>query len=123
MMLTKESNMSSTTSIDKAKLLELLKVNEEHKAFRHGQLRRAVSHVIREYGYQWAMLSSGPITQERIDNIQFRYRLRNIVFESTRGWHSNKSVVWGRFKSYAKNVGSRHEAIKIIKKAQLALNN
>ena len=115
--------MSSTTSIDKAKLLELLKVNEEHKAFSHGQLRRAVTHVIREHGYQWAMLSSGLITQEKLDNIQFRWKLKNIVFESTRGWHSNKSVVWGRFKSYAKNVGSRHEAIKAIKKAQLALNN
>jgi hypothetical protein len=42
--------------------------------------------------------------------------MRSTVFEATEGWHSNKSVVWKRFRDYTQKVGIRVEARKLVEK-------
>lgn len=108
--------MQANNDLDMSKLLNSLKVSDDHKAFAHGQLRRAASRVIREFGYDWASIPPGLKSEESIQLLSVRVKLKKTVFESTKGWHSNQSVVWRRFRGYAQKVGARHEAIKLITK-------
>ena len=48
--------------------------------------------------------------------IRLSRAMRSTVFEATEGWHSNKSVVWKRFRDYAQKVGIRMEARKLVEK-------
>jgi hypothetical protein len=99
---------------DASKLLYLLKVSEDHKAFAHGQIRRAASKVIREVGYEWATTPTGISIEESLQLRRLRVQLKKAVFESTKGWHSNQSMVWRRFRDYARKVGVRHETRQLI---------
>lgn len=106
--------MLSETNFDKSKLLGLLAVHPELREFRHGQLRIAASRMIKEYGYQWAIARKGETIEETNQLIRLSRAMRSAVFEATEGWHSNKSVVWKRFREYTKRVGLRHESRRII---------
>ena len=110
--------MLSNTNFDKSKLLELLRVHHPNPSFWHGQLRVAASRMIREYGYQWAISCKGETVEETNQLITLSRSMRHTVFEATEGWHSNKSVVWRRFKDYTKKVGIRLEAKKLIDKVR-----
>ena len=46
--------------------------------------------------------------------IRLSREMRSTVFQATEGWHSNKSVVWKRFREYTKRVGLRCESRRII---------
>ena len=48
--------------------------------------------------------------------IRLSQAMRSTVFEATEGWHSNKSVVWKRFRDYTQKVGIRMEARKLVEK-------
>jgi len=106
--------MLSETNFDKFKLLELLKVNHPNPSFWHGQLRIAASRMIREHGYKWAISCKGETAEETNQLISLSRLMRRTVFEATEGWHSNKSVVWKRFREYTKKVGLRCESRRII---------
>ena len=106
--------MLSETNFDKSKLLNLLAVHPELREFRHGQLRIAASRMIKEYGYQWAITRKSETIEETNQLIHLSREMRSTVFQATEGWHSNKSVVWKRFKEYTKRVGLRHESRRII---------
>ena len=108
--------MHAVNDFNMSKLLISLKVSDDHKAFAHGQLRRAASKAIREFGYEWASIPSGLQVEESAQLLRLRSQIKKTVFESTRGWHSNQSVVWRRFSDYTKKVGARHEALKLIAK-------
>lgn len=106
--------MLSNTNFDKFKLLKLLRVNHPNPSFWLGQLRVAASKMIREYGYQWAIGCKGETVDETNQLIALSRSMRRTVFEATEGWHSNKSVVWKRFRDYTKRVGLRYESRRII---------
>ena len=108
--------MQATNDLDMSKLLNSLKVSDDHKAFAHGQLRAAASKVIRDYGYDWASIQLGLMAEESAQLIRLRCQIKKTVFESTKGWHSNQTVVWRRFSDYVKKVGARHEALKLVAK-------
>ena len=110
--------MLSNTNFDKSKLLMMLEVSQESQQFRYGQLRIAASRMIREYGYQWAIGCKGETVEETSHLIALSRSMRRTVFEATEGWHSNKSVVWKRFRDYTKKVGIRLEAKKLIDKVR-----
>ena len=106
--------MQATNDFDMSKLMNSLKVSVDHKAFAHGQLRMAASGAIREFGYDWASIPPDLTVEESNQLLRLRANLKKTVFASTKGWHSNQSVVWARFRDYAKKVGARHEAIMQI---------
>ena len=106
--------MLSEINFDKFKLLNLLVVHPELREFRHGQLRIAASRMIKEYGYQWAITKRGETIEETNRLIRLSREMRSTVFQATEGWHSNKSVVWKRFREYTKRVGLRYESRRII---------
>ena len=108
--------MQATNDFDMSRLLNSLKVSDDHKAFAHGQLRTAASKAIRDYGYDWASIPPGLMAEESAQLLRLRSRIKKTVFESTKGWHSNQSVVWRRFSDYVKKVGARHEALRLIAK-------
>ncbi|AWW47832.1 hypothetical protein G6646_02035 [Polynucleobacter paneuropaeus] len=108
--------MQATQDFDMSKLLNSLRVSDDHQAFAHGQLRAAASKAIRDFGYEWASIPPGLKVEESAHLIQLRSRIKKTVFQSTTGWHSNQSVVWRRFSDYVKKVGARHEALKLIAK-------
>ena len=111
--------MQTASNFDMSNLLNSLKVSDQHKAFAHGQLRIAASKTIREFGYEWALIPQDLSHEESIRLINLKMRLKNTVFESTKGWHSNQSMVWKRFREYVKKVGARHEALKLIAKIRV----
>lgn len=108
--------MLSEINFDKSKLLNLLVVHPELREFRHGQLRIAASKMIKDYGYKWAITRKGETIEETNQLIHLSRAMRSAVFEATEGWHSNKSVVWRRFREYTKRVGLRYESRQIIEK-------
>ena len=108
--------MQAVNNFDMSNLLISLRVGDDHKAFAHGQLRRAASRAIRDFGYEWASIPPGLTTEESFYLLKLRRNLKRAVFESTKGWHSNQSVVWRRFREYAKKVSARHEAMRLIAK-------
>lgn len=64
--------------------------------FGYKQLKTAAELAAQEYGCEWAM--KFPSTQEAIE---LKEKLRRIVFSQTPSTHSNKDVVWQRFRQYA----------------------
>jgi hypothetical protein len=108
--------MQAANDFDMSNLLNSLRVSDDHKAFAHGQLRAAASKAIRDFGYEWASIPPDLKVEESAQLLRLRSRIKKTVFESTKGWHSNQSVVWRRFREYVKKVGARHEAITLIAK-------
>jgi hypothetical protein len=108
--------MNEVKDFDMSTLSNSLKVSDDHKAFAHGQLRRAASRAIQDFGYDWASIPSGLKVEESAYLLSLRGRLKMTVFESTKGWHSNQSVVWRKFREYVKKVLARHEALRLIAK-------
>ena len=110
--------MQAANDFDMSNLLNSLRVSDDHKAFAHGQLRVAASKAIRDFGYEWASIPPDLKVEESAQLLRLRSRIKRTVFESTKGWHSNQSVVWRRFREYVKKVGARHEAITLMAKIQ-----
>ena len=110
--------MQAANDFDMSNLLNSLRVSDDHKAFAHGQLRVAASKAIRDFGYEWASIPPDLKVEESAQLLRLRSRIKRTVFESTKGWHSNQSVVWRRFREYVKKVGARHEAIPLMAKIQ-----
>ena len=108
--------MHEVKDFDMSALSNSLRVNDDHRAFAHGQLKKAASGAIRAFGYKWASFPPGLKVEESIKLIKLRMRIKKTVFQSTKGWHSNQSVVWRRFREYAQQVGARYEALKLIAK-------
>jgi hypothetical protein len=108
--------MNTQVVIDRETLCMLLEVSQDHKAFKHGQIKRVASHIIKNHGYLWAFSGVAINQEETIKFIQIRRQLRRVVFESIGSWHSNKSVVWARIQEYVKRVGARCEARVILRK-------
>ncbi len=108
--------MNTSVMIDRETLCRLLEVSSDHKAFKHGQIRRAASHIVKTHGYRWAFGGVAINQEETIKFIQIRRQLRRVVFESTESWHSNKSVVWARIQEYVKRVGARYETRVLLRK-------
>jgi hypothetical protein len=108
--------MNTQVVIDRETLCKLLEVSQDHKAFKHGQIRRVASHIVKTHGYHWAFGGVAINQEETIRFIQIRRQLRRVVFESIGGWHSNKSVVWARIQDYVKRVGARFETRVILRK-------
>lgn len=64
--------------------------------FGYKQLKASAELAAQEYGCEWAM--KHPITQEAIE---LNKKFRRIVLSQTPSTHSNKYVVWQRFRQYA----------------------
>ena len=64
--------------------------------FGYKQLKTSAELAAQEYGCEWAM--KYPSTQEAIE---IKEKLRRIVLSQTPSTHSNKDVVWQRFRQYA----------------------
>lgn len=64
--------------------------------FAHGQLKQAAQIAAAVYGCDWAQ--KDPVT---LESIELKRKLRNMVITSTPSGHSNKDVVWQRFRQYA----------------------
>lgn len=64
--------------------------------FGYKQLKNSAELAAQEYGCEWAM--KHPTTQE---SIELKEKLRRIVLSKTPSTHSNKDVVWQRFRQYA----------------------
>lgn len=64
--------------------------------FGYKQLKTSAELAAQEYGCEWAM--KYPSTQEAIE---IKEKIRRIVLSQTPSTHSNKDVVWQRFRQYA----------------------
>jgi hypothetical protein len=64
--------------------------------FGHGQLKYSAEIAASLYGCEWAYKNPSSL-----ESIKLRWRLRNMVMASTPPGHSNKDVVWQRFRQYA----------------------
>jgi len=64
--------------------------------FGHGQLKYSAEIAARLYGDDWAHKNPSSL-----ESIKLRQRLRDMVMASTPPTHSNKDVVWQRFRQYA----------------------
>ena len=108
--------MLSENDFDKFKLLELLRVSHPNPSFWHGQVKRAASQMLKEYGYHWTFISLEHSIEEKKRLKGLEKSLRRTIFEATEGWHSNKSMVWRRVRDYTKKVGIRLEAKRLVDK-------
>jgi hypothetical protein len=64
--------------------------------FGYGQIKSAAESFAKAYGCEWA--KKYPSTQEAVI---LRGRIRDFVISKTPDNHSNKDVVWQRFRRYA----------------------
>jgi hypothetical protein len=64
--------------------------------FGHGQIKSSAELAAQKYGCEWA--ERYPSTKEAI---QLREKLRIIVISQTPSTHSNRDMVWQRFRLYA----------------------
>ena len=64
--------------------------------FGYGQLKYAAFIAARLYGDDWAYKSPSSL-----ESIKLKQRLRDMVLASTPPGHSNRDVVWQRFRQYA----------------------
>ena len=110
--------MHEINDFDMTALLNSLRVSNDHKAFAHGQLKKAASGAIRAFGYKWAAIPPGLRVEESAQLFRLKARIKKTVFQSTKEWHSNPSVVWRRFMDYVQQVGARHEALKMLAKVR-----
>lgn len=79
-------------------LLELKRLlTLHHQGSRgYGFLRKAAEHAIAMYGTAWLHEPTAGSRESKI-----RDKLQQLVFQTTPKSHSNRSVVWRRFKDYA----------------------
>ncbi len=64
--------------------------------FAHGQLKYSAEIAANLYGCEWAHKHPNSL-----ESIKLKQRLRDMVFSNTPAGHSNKDVVWQRFRQYA----------------------
>ena len=64
--------------------------------FGHGQLKYSAEIAASLYGCNWACKNPSSL-----ESIKLRRRLRDMVMASTPPGHSNRDVVWQRFRQYA----------------------
>ena len=64
--------------------------------FGHGQLKYSAEIAASLYGCEWAYKNPSSL-----ESIKLRRRLRDMVMASTPHGHSNRDVVWQRFRQYA----------------------
>lgn len=64
--------------------------------FGHGQLKYSAEIAASLYGCEWAYKNP-----RSLESIKLRRRLRDLVLSFTPAGHSNKDVVWQRFRKYA----------------------
>ena len=69
---------------DKFKLLELLKVSHPNPSFWHGQVKRAASRMLKEYGYQWTFISLEHSIEEKKRLKGLEKSLRRTIFLASR---------------------------------------
>ena len=87
-------------------LQESLSVKEfGYVGFGYRQLKYAAFIAARLYGDDWAYKNPSSI-----ESIKLRQRLRDLVMASTPATHSNRDVVWQRFRQYA--IKSCSEAVQ-----------
>ena len=100
----------------KEEFSNLFEVDPLAQFFRHGQIKRAASFIIRNFGHEWAL----HLKRDNFDQIweekKFRVHLGKVILRSTSSWHSNPSVVKRRFFEYSNRLAARIEALKVIKK-------
>jgi hypothetical protein len=78
-------------------LQESLSVKEfGYVGFGYRQLKYAAFIAARLYGDDWAYKNPSSL-----ESIKLRQRLRDLVMASTPATHSNRDVVWQRFRQYA----------------------
>jgi len=78
-------------------LQESLSVKEfGYVGFGYRQLKYAAFIAARLYGDDWAYKNPSSL-----ESIKLRQRLRDMVMASTPATHSNRDVVWQRFRQYA----------------------
>ena len=78
-------------------LQESLNVKEfGYVGFGYRQLKYAAFIAARLYGDDWAYKNPSSL-----ESIKLRQRLRDMVMASTPPGHSNRDVVWQRFRQYA----------------------
>lgn len=79
---------------------QLMAVPEQGlKAYAHGQIKHAATRAIELLGHEWTRQTR--IYEESNQTGQIRRKLKAIVLASAQGWHSNKDIVWSRFRGYA----------------------
>jgi hypothetical protein len=66
--------------------------------FGYKQIKFSAEVAAQQYGCEWA--KKYPSTQ---DAIELREKIRRIVLSQTPSTHSNRDVVWQRFRQYALN--------------------
>ena len=64
--------------------------------FGHGQLKYSAQIAATLYGCEWACKNP-----KSLESIKLKQRLRDLVMASTPATHSNRDVVWQRFRQYA----------------------
>lgn len=64
--------------------------------FGHGQLKHAAEMAATMYGCEWAYGNPSSL-----ESIKLKKKLRDLVISNTPSSHSNKDVVWQRFRGYA----------------------
>ena len=64
--------------------------------FGHGQLKYSAEIAARLYGCEWAYKNP-----KSLESIKLKQRIRDLVFANIPLGHSNRDVVWQRFKQYA----------------------
>jgi len=62
----------------------------------HGQLNYSAEIAASLYGCEWAYKNP-----KSLESIKLKLRLRDLVLSNTPAGHSNKDVVWQRFRQYA----------------------
>ena len=78
-------------------LLESLSTNGIGRVgFVHGPLKYSAEIAASLYGCEWAYKNP-----RSLESIKLRRRLRDLVLSFTPAGHSNKDVVWQRFRKYA----------------------
>ena len=73
--------------------------------FGHGQLKYSAEIAASLYGCEWAYKNP-----KSLESIKLKLRLRDLVLSNTPVGHSNKDVVWQRFRQYA--IKSCSEAVQ-----------
>ena len=70
--------------------------------FRYNQIKLSAELAAQKFGCEWA--EKFPQTQEMIE---LKEKIRRIVLSQTPDSHSNRDVVWQRFRKYALNYCDR----------------
>ena len=82
--------------------------------FSYGQLRRAATFAVKEYGHEWALKVS--VVHETREHRFLRRKIRNIVEQAVSAQGKSTVGVWRQFRSHAINIAARLESRKIIRR-------